>query len=340
MIHRVARSERALLQVTEAVVGLIEPVQALPSLGSKAPEGGRKIGPTAMALLQSTLRRGVVRALAHANGGRQSRSLHDPPAAAQPPWQAPPELTFTERSFELLCWLAWSPAASIHQSGHPASDGDQVLEYLASCLLDRLDRPLPKAFQDNALCWLAVPHRMPRGAQPAEANWTRWLSGQGATLLTALQPRLAKELVRIERRKAATKAVGSMLLYRGHREALDHYLTAADASGRRDLAQCVVEAGAKVLAPRPSPDWWIGQLAFSGTQLADRQEAFKAAASLLSAVARVGGWQKEHGLTRFFDEQYDAAQLLLAQWESFGHAGFELASERLRALDGLHLLEG
>ncbi|MFY0574163.1 hypothetical protein ACN28S_07210 [Cystobacter fuscus] len=42
---------------------------------------------------------------------------------------------------------------------------------------------------------------------------------------------------------------------------------------------------------------------------------------------------------RFFDDDYDAAQLLLSQWSAFGEAGFRLAAERERALASLGPIE-
>jgi hypothetical protein len=38
---------------------------------------------------------------------------------------------------------------------------------------------------------------------------------------------------------------------------------------------------------------------------------------------------------RFFDDGYDAAQLLLSEWSPFGEAGFRRAAELTRALSSL-----
>jgi hypothetical protein len=95
-----------------------------------------------------------------------------------------------------------------------------------------------------------------------------------------------------------------------------------------------VHAAAKVLAPRPPPRWWVESLDPKGA-LSARQGAATAAGALLTALAIPARWHAEHGRARIFDDAYDEAQFLLADWEDMGRAGFDTAARLSRALSDL-----
>ncbi|OJH42187.1 hypothetical protein [Cystobacter ferrugineus] len=110
---------------------------------------------------------------------------------------------------------------------------------------------------------------------------------------------------------------------------LGAFLEAVDTARRRDLAGFLVEAG-RGWVKHPASRWVEGLS--PSASLRSRDEAARAAGAGLRMLSRVGRWDAEHRGVRFFDDDYDAAQLLLSEWSAFGVPGFRKAAELERAL--------
>jgi hypothetical protein len=102
-----------------------------------------------------------------------------------------------------------------------------------------------------------------------------------------------------------------------------------DAAGRRDLAGFLLDAGRPLLEQPASR--WVEGLSLTAA-LSARSAAARASGALLRALGRLAQWDKEHRAVRFFDDTYDAAQLLLSEWSHFGEAGFRRAADLEREL--------
>lgn len=114
---RVARSEEALLRVARALVGEGGVVEASPVLRDSIPLP-ETIGPTAVELLEETLRVGAVRVLARKGGWRRENRLRVPEVGGAPEptaetrlWQLgpAPRIRFGTRTFEMLAAAVRQP---------------------------------------------------------------------------------------------------------------------------------------------------------------------------------------------------------------------------------------
>jgi hypothetical protein len=119
------------------------------------------------------------------------------------------------------------------------------------------------------------------------------------------------------------------------RAVLERFAALLERHDRRDLLGFLVEAGGKLLRYRPEPSEWIGGIAQVGT-LSERQHAFRAAGAVLESLDLSQRWVEQAQGVRFFDDEYDASQLLFKQWEQVGQEGLAHARQlvqRLHALD-------
>lgn len=333
----VARTEGALLDVARALFRpkqaplVRRPVQtpiALPA----------RIGPTAMGILQTTLARGVLHDLLTAGGWTHQRTG---PTTAGRLWERHPQVRvdFSAASFELLATLLRRTPGDLRRiDAGVLTPADRWLRVLVLDLLHRLDLPAdPAVFADAPLCWLMRLDALARTTPvPDTLDFAPLFEGPMVPWLEAAQPRLAARWIAFERGKPTTSRLATMVaLGEAQQQVLERYFAACDAAGRRDLAGFAIEATGAILAPRPARQWWISRLEARAT-LTERQRAWRAAAGLLGALAIPARWHAAHGQTRFFDDDYDAAQLMLSRWEAFGRAGFERAAALARELCDFH----
>lgn len=359
---RVAASEHHLLTIARALVG--EGVEAaepflrqgrdltvmrargtdVEAIAPPAP-GEWRMGPTSMRLLKETLANGVVRLLARRGGWRPARFLGpDGKPITGRLWERhpTPALAFSGASFRLLRWLTATPfglsqAPALHHE-ETLTAADEVLHYVSADLLARngLGFALAPAgaFGRSALCWLGFPEEL--GAAPPDAErFARLATGEGAIVLEAFQQELAARWVAIERKKRSCVRCDAMVALGRTQEALlASFFDGLDRARRRDLAGFLVEAAA-VLVPRPMPAaHWISGLD-ARSPLQERMEARRAAGAFLRALARLETWNEEHRTTAFFDDGYDAAQMLLQEWERLGADGYRRVQALLHDLESL-----
>lgn len=363
-MKRVAQSEFDLLTVARALVGQVG-AEAVEPLLRQPRAVGSKLGPTAMGLLKRTLAKGAVLELCRRGGWRLAAHLEEMEVVTGRLWQRrqPPELRFSSVTVELLRWLAASPLAMdaecqpLKVKGRPQL-GDELVLYLAFDLADRCCCCAPLArtplFRSSALVWLGFFEPLARHAplwigelseRPAgsaaaasRAELERafgQLVRERAVLLEALQADLARRWIAAERRKGELAQPAQMIALGESQRALVKALCAVlDRHARRDLAGFLLEAGGALLRHRPEASRWVAGLATGA--LAERQRAVRAAGALLESLGQLGRWAEEAQGVRFFDDDYEASQLLLKQWERIGAQGMAHAQElvqRMQALD-------
>lgn len=324
---RVARSEDELLKVARGLVG-----SGRPPSRARAAKPVETIGPTAMGLLQQTLARGVIAVLLRSGGWELRRTLVDGHGKRGRLWErhpALPPLRFGAASFELLKWLHGEDLVrpSRPLARHPKTTlADDVLHWLACEQLTRagLDVRQP-AFLCSPLCQLGFCEYLASddASLPLpELDFGSLATGPGAIVVEALQSSLAARWVETEQRKGTILALDEMLrIGRAQEQVLTAWFAALDRVDprRRDLAGFLAEAARRLLARGPErrcPDyrWWIRSLS-GQAPLAARQSAFTAAAAFLRGLSRLGTWLDEAGIVAHFDDDYEAAQLLLSSWQ-------------------------
>ncbi|PID39893.1 MAG: hypothetical protein CSA65_00495 [Proteobacteria bacterium] len=357
----VAASEHDLLTLARALVGQLDPDAVVPLLRRRRvmPAG---IGPTCAALLCQLLGRGSVIALARKGAWRAQDSLVEggEEVARGRLWQKrpAPALRFGPATMRLLRHLAGEPQGKKAKGfSLPKKTtlelGDELMLYLACELLRRAGygevlSSWP-AVRNSALCWLGHVDLLVGAGEkkrPSEAALAafhpRWVEGAGATILEALGPELARRWLTVERGKGRIVQAQPLAALGEAQDALLCALSdAADRAGRRDLLGFVLEAGAALLGPRPTARLFIAgltQAAQSGAHLAERQAAARGAGALLRGLSAFAVWIEEARQVRFFDDDYESAQLLLARWAPYGNDRHEHAEMLLRELGSLQTL--
>jgi hypothetical protein len=350
-VNRVAASEADQLTVARALVGqeTLAAAEGVVRRWRNMPAAERykgKIGPTAMGLMKSTLAKGTVLELARRGGWRSMRFAKDGRVTAGRVWDRHPPiaLRFSTFSMKLIRWLTEAPIArtdcpileDVHET--PA---DELLMYLAVDLTRKMDcgETLARqaAFRRSGLVWLAFPDVLAHHGVgvPEPKMFDALLEPQALVILEALAPDIAKRWTEIELRKRTVVGGQEMIRLGGTQAAVAHgYLGALDRKKRRDLAQPLIEAGIAVLGKVGGGDHLAGRLEQRG-RIADRARARSAAASFLRTLAHLGRWAEEARGVRFFDDDYEAAQLYLTLFEPLGDRGLLRANEIIRELEAL-----
>lgn len=339
-MRRVARSEGALLRITQA---LFEPMHAprvrrIIQTPLSLPD---HIGPTAAELLRTTLARGTLRDLLRAGGWQRTQSIDGRTGRL---WEQYPQirLDFSAQTAALLLAITRQAPGNLTVRFESPTPADRWVRACLADLLIALNQPLPASvFADAPLCWLLGAAGMAESLEiPDAIDFAPLFEGAMPAWLTAAQPRLTRRWIHMERRKPTTRSLARMTrVGTAQSRVLTAFFKSADAAQRRDLCGFAVHAAADILAPRPPARWWIESLDAKGA-LSARQSAATAAGGFLTALATAARWHGEHGRARIFDDAYDEAQFLLAQWEPLGRAGFDMAARISRALADLPALLG
>jgi hypothetical protein len=313
-----------------------------------------RVSPTTMRLLRDGLARGAALTLAQRGGWRRVRALTKNPDGGPPKvvpgrlWErrpSQPPLRFTGFTFGLLRHLASAPlgtgqAPRLETQG-ALEDGDRLVAFLAVALLDGaglLDTAATvPALGREPLVLLGFPDLLSSSTLKHEAlaqGMAALVDPVRSILVEGLQLELGRRWgLRLatapERRVEAARAAGA-----ADDRVLGAFLDACDRAGRRDLAGFLLEAARRALPERVDPAELARTLALgleTTASLGSRQEARRAIAAPLRAVARLEAWDAEHRLVRHFDDEYASAQALLTEWEAFGPDGFRRAAA-VRAL--------
>lgn len=337
---RVSPAEHELLTLARAIIGLGQyaPVEDL--LRDRHATIPERLSPGAMHALRDALSKGAVLALARCGGWRRQRHVEGGQERSGRLWErhTPPALHFSAASFRVLHWLLAEPlvkhgckALDVEGTLTPA---DELLLYLCCRLV--AGTPCAKVvgeqalFRRSALCWLGFPDVFGAATPKLTAASFAPLLAEGGWLLEALQADLTVRWRRLEESKRALHEPEVQVDLGTSQEAvLSAYLDAVDAAGRRDLAGFLLHAGRPLLEQPASR--WVEGMSLSAS-LGQRAAAARAAGAYLRALGRLARWDADHRAVRFFDDTYDAAQLLLSEWSAFGEAGFRRAADLEREL--------
>ncbi len=301
-----------------------------------------------MHLVRDTLSKGCVLYLARAGGWRREKHLRLGQPLLGRLWERTPVpelgLPFSRHSLEFLIWItAGRPSGSTWDPDDSSlTIADRFLFFLAYDAL-RLTEAGPalrgkRQFVQNGLCRLFHPEDFVPGA---EIDFEPWLKHAGASILEALQPRLQRRWLELERGKnqigdwARLSQVGQ-----SQEEALSGFLQAAEIAKRPDLARFLLKAMAELLSPDLTPAFWIGGLQGAGPpRLAERLDTQRHGLAVLRQIQRLGQWAKRARGTGYLDEDYAVAQLWLADWEQYrGDELAKIAHNLLRQLEPLRVL--
>jgi hypothetical protein len=350
-MNRVAQSEAEQLTVARALVGqeTLAAAEGVIRRWRNMPTSARykgKIGPTSMQLLRSTLAKGAVLQLARRGGWRSMRFVESGRVVRGRMWERhrPEAIRFSGFSMHLIRWLTEAPIARtdcpILEAVHETF-GDELLMYLAIDLCRRMDcgDTLAKqaAFRRSGLVWLGFPDVLAHHGVgvPEPRMFERLLEPEGVVLLEALREIRRERWTQIELKKRTIVSGQEMIRLGGTQAAVAHgFLAAIDKRHRRDLAQCFLLAGARVLEKNDDPNDWVGRLESTG-RVADRARARSAAGSFLKVLDALSRWGYESRSVRFFDEEYDAAQLYLSLYEELSDRAIQRAQRIVRDLEAL-----
>jgi hypothetical protein len=356
-MKRVAASEFDLLTVARALVRDLEAAAVEPLLRQPRRVPG-KLGSTAIGLLKQILARGVVLELCRRGGWREADHLRGDEVVQGRLWErwargggAPPALHFSGLGLRACRWLTVAPLAVPREceplgASRTPGLGDQLVLYLACDLSLRCGcsgaLATSPAFRRAPLCWLGFPEVLAAGGAPEEEGDLEGeglevlLRGDGALVLEALQLDLARRWVAAERSKGAVADPGRMTaLGLAQERVLGALMEGARRAGRRDLLGFVPEAAARLLRHRPAARRWVASLSRQSS-LQQREAACRGAGAFLRALERHHRWAERARTTRFFDDDYEAGQLLLRQWEPLGAGGLDharLVTGQLTSLD-------
>jgi hypothetical protein len=339
-LPQVAASEAELVHLARALVAP-HAYDAWLVLG-KSRTLAPRIGPTCAMLVEDALRQ-IWPALWR-RGARPGASLAGNEVVRGRGWErhAPARLEHTGATLQLVRWLVAQPLAAPPStidalSAAPLAIGDQVAIYLALAFAAGTPAQLAIARQPMVraapLAWLGFAHVMSGTPDDAPAAWDALATGVGAIVVEAIAGELASRWFAVELgKRAATDPAALVALGEAQDATLGAVMAACDRHRRRDLAGFVIDAArpliARSLAPVPSaldPD----------ATLAARLAARVAAGALLRAIGRWAAWDAQHRAVRFIDDDYAAAQLLLARFEPIGSAGAGRAAGWLAELSAL-----
>jgi hypothetical protein len=97
---------------------------------------------------------------------------------------------------------------------------------------------------------------------------------------------------------------------------LARFVAAVEASGRWDLARCLLQAGSTLLSADLPLSFWTGSLQGNGPQrLAERLEVRRSALGLLRQWLVLRQWAERARGIGYFEDGYAAAQFWLSDWE-------------------------
>jgi hypothetical protein len=240
---------------------------------------------------------------------------------------APPALVFTEASLQLLRWMLGTgdraELAPLLPFRKGLGTGDELLLVAAMAATTATPWQGALAWQtmvrESALC--AAGFAAELGAVKtldAAPAFDLRPGGWHAFALEGLAELFAHQWAEseLEKRRESLPArlQGASM---GQAKVLDALFAAAPAPVERGPLTFLLEAGKKVLAAQLSPQIYGSGLSNRST-LRERSEARQASGALLRGLVALGQMDASHRQTRFTDEGYEAAQALVARWQSAG----------------------
>lgn len=295
------------------------------------------LAPSAMRVLEDTLRKGSVHMLARLGG---AANVVRPDTGNSRPARVydirrPPALAFGKYTFQLLRWLARTPLgqnAVAPFDVKPQTLGDELVGYLALRLVAGKRFETTVAMQPGIagnLAWLGFARAIARnGSDAPSPDFDAFLASPDARLVVeCLAGDLALQWAKTAGwgpREILELDVASRIGVR-ERWVLDAFVDAAVKIDRWDLATFLVEAARLIVPPGARPDAVAGRIAppvRPGGTLRARTEARQRSGALFQVLPRLARRYEELALVRFIDDGYDVAQATLSSWSPFGREGF------------------
>lgn len=320
-MNRVARSEAGFLRFVRMVVRGA-PVAQLARILARAQPLNDRIGETAMGVVKTTLARGLVVELARNGGWRNEPRPVDGDLVTGRLWDrhATPSLTFSGWSFAVLRWAyttAVIPPVGVPEPPQVLPNGDRLVAWalaraLGSCEL--VGAGACVVFEPLAALQLA-------GRAPSPAvDWSAWLV-EGAVLLEGVSESIGRSWAAVESSKLAlTEPADLVQLGNAQARLLTPLLDALHAADRLDLADFLLFAGEHLVVDPSKPPVLVPTELRASRSIRERAAATRASAAFASSIGVLEGRLQSARVTRFFDDDYDAAQARLARWERFGPA--------------------
>ncbi len=296
-----------------------------------------------MGILKRTLALGVTKRLAHMGGWQKQKFKVGDRIVEGRTWERHPnlELRFSRFTMRLLRWMTASPMNNAEcpvLKSTPNTIADHLMLYLSVDLLDRLncgEITRQKASRSSPLIWLGFANLFVSQDEAESLDFGPWVEGQGAALIEALSEDLADRWRRMEWRKQRIFSGRQMRVLGGAQTAtLAAFMDAAAKAGRYDLGYFLIEAAAAVLASAQDARQFAGRLESRGT-MRERSEARRAAGAFLKSIQRLGRWAEDAATVRFFDDEYEGAQLFLSRFERISEKGMQHADRIIKNLEAL-----
>jgi hypothetical protein len=340
-IPQVASSENDMILIARALTaphqydvwGLIAGARTMPA----------KIGPTAAGLIGDAFSQ-IWPALWKRDGARPGASVTNGGIVRGRGWErhSPPALKFTTASIAILRWMIANGLAGSNVEKLPAQKlalGDQIVIYLALDITAGTPAQTIVARQPFVraapLVWLGYANLMAAGSADPPA-FDELVTGVGAIVVEALQRDFAERWRAVELgKRSITEPEALVALGAAQDATLTGFMAACDKAGRRDLAGWVLDAALPQLERGVPP---IPTDLDPTKPLSLRAAARNAAGALLRGVAKWQEWDDRHRGVRFLDDDYQAAQLLLARFERVGRAGVDRNAAWLAELAALPTL--
>jgi hypothetical protein len=346
----VSRFEAALVRMLRS---LLRPPGGEPFVGPAGrltpPQG---LSPECIHLVRDGLSKGCVSYLAKAGGWRRERHLRGGKALFGRLWErSEPEdlaLSFSSHTLLFLIWLTAGRPEKLHLHWDPPQEeltpADQFLLLLAYHHARGSDAAMTlrgkTSIARHGLIHLFFPEDFAAAPVEPTLDFAIWVDGVGAAILEALQPLLHKRWLELERGK---NQIGEWIRLRQMGVRQEHVLAAflqeTEAAKRPDLARFLLKAMSELLTRDLTPVFWIGGLQGQGPpRLADRLETHRQGLAVLRQMQRLGEWTRKARNTGFLDEDYQVAQLWLADWELYrGDELVVIADNLLRQVEPLKL---
>ena len=348
MIH-VALAEADLLAVARALVSRDAYASVESIIASPGPDVAR-LAPPAMGVLERTLARGVVQALARFGGASVRQRPGHPGRVRVLDIRKPPALAFGAWTFELLRWLTVAQIGARDRTSHftapPVTLGDQIVAYLVLRLVE--GRRLEQGVASNVgllcpLTWLGFPRILARYHAVEAALDDLLATEDSRTVVECLEVDLARRWGEPWPVDDVVSAELGARIGSAERTVVDATLQALDGAGRWDLATSFVAAGARALpahaSARDVAARTVPRMKHEGT-LRSRNEARRKSGGLFVALERIGAKREELGLVRFIDDGYATAQTILESWEILPREAHVRAEGVLAVLASLEDLGG
>lgn len=327
---QVSRFEANLLRIVRFFFQQIPAEEALP-LVRTTQSRPRCLSAPAVHLVRDTLAKGCVLYLVRAGGWRHERFLRKGEPKAGRLWERSPidelALEFSSHSLEFLIWLTTNkPGGPTPMWEAPTSEltiGDHLLLFLAYEAM-REERDIATALQSSPtfalhpLIVLMNPGDFAGERMPDAISFREWVSGQGAQVIEAMQPKLEARWLENERSKGQ---IGDWDRLRQQGEVelavLERFMPAAENAGRWDVARFLLGVLGKLLATADmTPTFWTGGLQGNGPpRLADRLETQRSALSVLRQAERLRQWEQRARRSGYMDDDYAASKFWLGEWE-------------------------